>query len=173
MSTRNLVNSNLWQLVSVDLNNLPLKVYNQFIPLPTNTQIGGVRPDGTTITIDGNGVISAVQGGSGSQFQFIPYISFNSGPSGGEGLTFFDPNFSYYQDNATWMNVLVNGVEYTPGIDFSLLDTVLTFNTYLSANSTIEVQAKAVPATFSVVSDITTQDGNLLTTQSGDYLIIN
>ena len=42
-----------------------IKIAPAHIPIATRTTIGGVRPDGTTITINENGVISANGGGSG------------------------------------------------------------------------------------------------------------
>lgn len=174
MSTRNLINSNIWQIVSADTNNLPLKVYNQFIPLPTLTQVGGVRPDGTTITIDQYGVITAIGGGGGGgQYELIPYVTINSGPNPGTGFVFSNVAFLGYLDDASLMTVTANGVLLTPNEDYTLQDTQLTFNSFLTANTQIEVQAKVVPTTPKTANFVTTQSGDLLITQGGDFLILN
>ena len=66
MPTRNLTISNLWQLVTVDANNLPLLVKNTYIPPPTidGLSLGGVK-QGTNITITADGTISSSGGGGG------------------------------------------------------------------------------------------------------------
>lgn len=44
----------------------------------TTSQLGGVKPDGVTIVIDGNGVISSVGGGTGTNVIAGPGISINT-----------------------------------------------------------------------------------------------
>lgn len=56
----------MYQLVTIDANNQPLLIKNAYLPKPTATLIGAVRPDGTSIVIDGNGVISTPGGGGGA-----------------------------------------------------------------------------------------------------------
>ena len=43
----------------------------------TNTEIGAVKPDGTTITVDNNGVISATGGGGGGGEQIATFDEYN------------------------------------------------------------------------------------------------
>ena len=66
MPTRNLIISNLWQLVTADTNNLPTKVKNTYIPPPTidGSSLGGVK-QGANITIAADGTISSTGGGGG------------------------------------------------------------------------------------------------------------
>ena len=75
MPIRNLTISNLWQLVTVDTNNLPLKVKNTYIPAPTidGLSLGGVK-QGTNITIALDGTISAT-GAAGSTLQGLTDVS--------------------------------------------------------------------------------------------------
>src|SRR5580692_2594824 len=49
------------------------------LPVATTSKLGGVIPDGTTISVDGSGKISAVGGGSPTQAGKIIYLDFASG----------------------------------------------------------------------------------------------
>lgn len=56
----------VWQSLTNNTDKPNAKINAAHIPIATAAAIGGVKPDGTTITIDANGVISAAGGSSGS-----------------------------------------------------------------------------------------------------------
>lgn len=56
----------VWQSLTNNTDKPNVKINAAHIPIATAAVIGGVKVDGTTITIDANGVISAVGGSSGS-----------------------------------------------------------------------------------------------------------
>lgn len=56
----------VWQSLTNNTDKPNVKINAAHIPIATAAAIGGVKPDGTTITIDANGVISAAGGSSGS-----------------------------------------------------------------------------------------------------------
>jgi hypothetical protein len=56
-----------------------------YLGTATNSIVGGVKPDGTTITIDGNGVISSIGGTGGAGSSGTSGTSGSSGTSGTSG----------------------------------------------------------------------------------------
>lgn len=67
------------------------------VPTATASQLGVVKPDGTTITVDANGVISAVGGGGGG------------GLWTGGNLTFSLRIYNSYPEDATGYLLLIHG----------------------------------------------------------------
>lgn len=65
MADNSTINSSMYTIVNVDANNQPTTVKPTNLPIATNAIIGAVRPDNTTITVDANGILTAIGGGGG------------------------------------------------------------------------------------------------------------
>lgn len=101
---------------SLDINT---KVPATQLPLATTEDFGAVKPDGTTITISG-GVITAIGGGGGG---LVPASQAPSGAIDGSNTTFT-------LSNAPVLLFLdLNGLQMTPGVDYSLTGTTITMTT--------------------------------------------
>ena len=172
MSTRNLLNSNMWQLVSPDINNEPEKIFNKYIPIPSGNYVGGVKPDNITTYIDGIGTISALANGTIGAAQFVPYISFVSSPVAAANQTFGSNLFSYYFGNSNFATLSVDGAILQPDVDYLMSTTSVTILTYLLPSSLVEVQAKTLPIAPASATDIVTEDGLNLITEGGDNISI-
>ena len=172
MSVRNLLNSNMWQLVSPNADNEPYLIYNRYLPIPTNTQVGGVRPDNVTVFADQNGVITSLGNGTIGNAQFIPYLSFVSSPIASADQTFGSNLFAFYFGNANFATVSADGAILQPNVDYILSPTSITITAYLLPNTVIEVQAKVLPQAKPQENFISTESGNQLITESGDFITI-
>ena len=99
------------------------------LPIATTGAIGGVKPDGTTITINGSGVISAVGGASSTQKFSIPGGAIPKVAGGGGGganslvwATAPNPVIDVFNftNNSNWGMALGNVTGITPSTNISL-----------------------------------------------------
>lgn len=79
MPNKNTTLANLADIVNVDGNLFPTTVKVANLPIATTAVVGIVRPDNTTITIDANGVLTAIGGGGGGgSFSSVTVVWTNS-----------------------------------------------------------------------------------------------
>lgn len=170
MPTRNLLNSNMWQIVAPDANNEPSLIFNKYLPYPTRSLQGAMRPDGLTTFVDySSGVLSAIVGFGVAQF--VPYMTFNGTASGGAGQTFTNNLLNFYANNPTFATITVDGAVLDGNDDYTISGNVLEIFIYLLPFQVVEVHAKTLPRATPSVDEISTQDGNIITTQAGDVLV--
>lgn len=84
-----------------DLQDKPTIPSEYTLPIASTTTLGGVKPDGTTITVTSDGTISAVGGGGGSGDN---YVTLDTEQDVGSYKTFTNGVFGYecYVQGATW-----------------------------------------------------------------------
>lgn len=154
MPIRNLLISNLWQLVNYDSNNQPTLIKNVYLPPPPvgGSALGAVKA-GSNITIASDGTISAT-GGGGSGIR-IPYVQFTASATPSAGQTFTDVTLGLYNNVSSDATVVVNGSVLTPLVSYTISGNVLTVLDYLQASDLVQVQAKTAVTTLNYVSSVT------------------
>lgn len=78
MPNKNTTLANLADIVNVDSNLFPTTVKVANLPIATSSVVGIAKPDNVTITIDANGVLTAIGGGGGGSFSSVNVIWTNS-----------------------------------------------------------------------------------------------
>ena len=117
-----------------DLGNSPTHSHSQYlttIPVATTAVLGGVKPDGTTITVAADGTISSSASGGGG----APTLTWYTGNTG-TTLTIVDTS------SATLVKVYKNGILLQPGSgnDYIISGTTLTLETALIASDKITLE---------------------------------
>jgi hypothetical protein len=100
------------------------------LPYATTTTVGGVKVDGTSIVINGSGVISAVGGGgSGTVNLYTDYDNTIAG-SRNSVNTVFQTSFNFVSGST---RVFVNGLRYSKGASYDYQETAANQITFTTA----------------------------------------
>jgi hypothetical protein len=91
----------------------------------TSADLGVVRPDNTTVTVDANGVLSAASSGGGS-FLFLTTTPAPNGTATVFGMSSLGVPYSPSANN---LLVFVGGVPQVPGLNYNFTGSTLTFAT--------------------------------------------
>ena len=91
----------------------------------TSTDLGVVRPDNTTVTVDANGVLSAA-GAAGGSFLFLTTTPAPNGTATVFGMSSLGVPYSPSANN---LLVFVGGVPQVPGLHYNFTGSTLTFAT--------------------------------------------
>lgn len=98
------------------------------LDIATTSSLGGVIPDGTTITVDGTGVISAVAPPTTTAtIVNLGVVESIDGINTVFTLAYFGTSTPYPLTSATNLTVFLGSVPQLPGISYTVLGNVVTF----------------------------------------------